>query len=444
MSASLLRVTLTGATLAAFAVGSAAPASAAEPDLSDQFRQVATHPLASKSGLVASDDAAARCVARGVEPRDPIHQLQDFDGDGVCLTGDKLRDLEFTRDGALIASYGDWYYNTDTSGHPDGRTAIVPLDVSTMTWGQAFFTGSESNDVIRKGPDGSLYLPATDPSGKAATGTTRTSRSGYVTDQGGSWRFVDDGTGQTHTFDVAVNGSDILTFNSRRVLRSTDGGKSFVESLTTRPENTTDLTRFYWGATAGGKVYTSAHHTAGLYQQTEVLSGGSWSSIAEHRIGTPFPNRLVVFKGNIVSGSTTISSFNGSKLATYVDGYSRKDPATGYTVNILDFYVDDQSGHLYVLYSDGLIKRTSDAKSFEVIGDAGTGFHSIAVRDSVIYLGGERGGVWRSDVTVSELKPETVTDAAPTKGNGKGSDNGKGNGKVNATGKDKVTGKKSR
>ncbi|AQP44275.1 hypothetical protein [Tessaracoccus flavus] len=321
--------------------------------------------------------------------------------------------------------YGDWNNNTDTAGHPDGRTAVVPLDVSTMTWGPIFFTGSEANDVIRKGPDGSLYLPTTDPSGKAATGATRTGRSGYVTDQGGAWRFVDDGTGQIHTFDVALNGSDIHTFNSRRVLTSTDGGKSFAESLTTRPENTTDWTRFYWGVAAGGKVYTSAHHTAGLYQQTEVLSRGSWSSIRESRIGSLFPNRTVEFKDNIVSGSTTISSFSGSKLATYVDGFSRSDPATGFTVNVLDFYVDDQSGHLYVLYSDGLIKRTSDVKSFEVIGNAGPGFHSIAVRDSVIYLGGDRGSVWRSDVAVDQLKPGTVTDAAPTKGNGKGKANGK-------------------
>lgn len=356
------------------------------------FSLYATHPYASKAGFSSSS-------------------VNYYTGEKLCTTGafcpvgQTLVDLGVTQSGELVAGYGDWNKNVDSFGVPEGRVGIVPLNLSTGQWGTITPAGSEALDVIRE--IGSyIYAPTTDPS------DTLGSKSGYATNRSGTWGMVFDRTGAVHTLDVATsNGTDVFTFGSfegggsRAVgWRSVDGGATFNESVTDRSTTTvTNYERYYWGAIAGGKLYTRAFSTNPA-TPTRVFDGNSWQSTATTFCNTTAPRLVVSFANKIVcpgSGSS-VTIFDGSSVKTST--YTTTSGA------LYDYYVKDS--YIYVLSSSGVYRSDSAMQNWTFLGTVPTDARSIAVYNNYVYLGGLNGKIFKStaiDGSTGTTSPTTPT-----------------------------------
>lgn len=390
----------------AFAISQIRTQPAVQAATSLGFSEFATHPYASNTGY---DETSTNyytgqrlCV-----------------GAVFCPTGQALKDIEFTEDGKLIAGYGDWDSNVDSFGVPAGRIGVVPLDVATKQWGPIFYAGSEALDLVRK-IDGKLYLPTTDPSDKTASTMTGNNKSGYVTNDtpDGSWKFVDNGRGMTHTFDVGIAGNgDIFTVGSFQskayAMRSTNSGATWTESKTEQsgPGEDSSFARYYSISRVGNDLYTRAQHVT---PQTTIqkFNGTTWqqeTSVYPQCIGYFSPGKVDTFKGNAVCGQND---------RVYVfDGTSERSVQFGGSF-VSDIYVTDE--YLYVLSPDGIYRsattQTGDWQKLAIEGRMPNAIHSMAVYDDYVYLGGSEGKIYRSNTTI-QASPDianeecfTVTD----------------------------------
>lgn len=121
-------------------------------------------------------------------------------GESFCSTS-RIRDLDITRDGNIVAGWGDWNYNLDTFGVEEGRPSVIEYDPESKTWTDPIFTGSESIDSVKKQSDGSLYIPMIDPSDKKPSGEDSANISGFWTNESGKWELIKT-PAMFHTLDA--------------------------------------------------------------------------------------------------------------------------------------------------------------------------------------------------------------------------------------------------
>lgn len=362
------------------------------------FEHFATHPYASKTGY----DQTSKNYYTG--------QFLCTDGRTFCPVGQNLTDMGFTADGQLVAGYGDWNSNVDSFGVNDGGVYVVPLDVATNTWGNnPIRAGSEALTVIRE-IDGAIYAPTTDPSDRTATGQTSSSQSGYITSDGGNWRFVNNNSSNVHTFDIAKRGSDIFTIGAKDwnggnegaavVNRSVDGGVTWTESTAdgSSAGNSQGFERYHWGAQLDDKLYVQAASTTPTVPY-KIFDGNTWSYAGDQnqKVCDEFTSawKVVEFGGHIVCAA-------GSGLKLF-DGANSTTRALPYDEGVQDFYVTQDT--LYVLtYGKRVYRMATVSQEPELIASISEGVdaYSLAVYGDIMYLGGAEGKIWRSTTTISD------------------------------------------
>lgn len=326
-----------------------------------------------------------------------------YNGEGWSAS---IHDLAFTGS-KLVAGYGDWNFNSDTNGGPDGRTAIRPFDLTTLKWGKMTYTGSEANDVFRT-IGGSIYTPTTDPS---IYGT-----GGFATNDGGVWHSVFPATitSAVHIFDIAsLNGTkdDMWVVgstanpagsgNSTQGLatawRSTDRGNTWtiMRAEGSVPANATGgIERYYGAAVFQGKIYMQAQ---GISPATPVRAyvkaTGAW---------TQFPRQpLCDFSTPIVFDAKIICGKSQNQLYAY-DGAST---TTTYTPPVSGFImaIHKNNGYLYVIDDLGNIVRSQHlAGPWETLRQGywpTAAFPtSIAVYRGILYVGDSEADIWRGNL----------------------------------------------
>lgn len=338
------------------------------------FSIYATHPYASRAGYANGPNCA-----------------QAF-----CPVGQTITDMQVTDDGKLIAGYGDWGADIDSSGVAEGRVGIVPLDLSTNTWGSMTYAGSESLDTIRK-INGKVYAPTTDPSIYGS--------SGFLTNESGTWQLKNDNQGIEHVFDVAtLNGTD------RWEMGAAGGGAAAYRSVNNDGawQNTAskpgDWARWYWTGDIGGKLYmgslggNTTYGTAG----TLVFDGTSWKNLNIQPCGTFEAKQVVSFANKILCPTP-----NNTYYTTIFDGAKTTSTVIG-GGSVRDFYVDGSI--LYVLSTNGgVYKLTSASGSGTLVAQADYTANSVAVYDGYIYLGYPNGKIYRSNGPLSSTATTTST-----------------------------------
>lgn len=317
-----------------------------------------------------------------------------------CPAGQTLFDLGFTADGHLIAGYGDWLGNSDTYGVAAGRVGVVPLNVQTNTWGDMYYLGSESSHLIRE-LNGHVYVPTTDPSNRRAHEQDGSNRSGYLTNDSGSWRFVRT-PNETHTMDVTtLDGTDLYTIGSSGlssipVRQSVDSGTSW-----TTPILLPYTSIHNWIVELSGNLYTKSSNSNTLHQ----YDGTSWTSTESPdfcSLGYTQGNKLASFDDKIICGTTAsnLKTFDGTSVTPL--------SIPGLFGDIHDFYQTEN--HLYLLSASGLFRTTSLLGTWEHISNNTQSAKSVAVYQNYVYLGGDQGRIYKSDIDLTTIPPVTFTD----------------------------------
>jgi hypothetical protein len=372
------------------------------------FEHFATHPYASKTGY----DKTSKNYYTG--------QLLCPTNRDFCPDGQTINDMGITANGELVAGYGEWNSNVDSFGVAEGGVYVVPLKLSDGTWGNnPIRAGSEALDVIRE-IDGDIYAPTTDPSDKIATGQTTNNQAGYITSQGGNWRFVRVSNRMLHTFDVAklagkgiwVVGSDNWNGSDPAVAvayHSADDGATWQLSTNddSTPPGAAEWERYYWLARLNDKLYLHAAHVQPESPTYKMYNGSQWvsASSADKMVcdQATYPKLVESFDGHVVCGK-----FEGIDL---FDGENTVSKNLPHNEGVHDFYVHQNK--LYILSRYGNIYVMSSANSRpEYIGKAGEeaeSARSIAVHNDYVYLGGDGGKIWRSTTTLSNAPPAIPT-----------------------------------
>ncbi len=344
------------------------------------FSLYSTHPYASNAGFNSTSTN--------------YYTGQQLCAISFCPTGQTITDMEVTAEGQLVAGYGDWNANVDSFGVPEGRVGVVPLDLNTNTWGAITVAGSEALDTVRK-INGKLYLPTTDPS------DTLGSKSGYITNESGSWQLKQDNASGEHIFDVATyNGTD------RWETGSGQGGAAAYRSAnndgvwTPTVSVAGDWARWYWSGNLNGKLYigslsnNTTYGTAG----TQVFDGVKWTKENLEPCYTTSAKTVVSYGGKIVCPSTTYNTLS------IFDGNSVKNMTVSGSVR--DFYVDGTT--LYMLNTSGAVYQFSSLTAAPVlVGQADYQANTVAVHNGYMYLGYPAGQIYRSNGVIGSSTTPT-------------------------------------
>ena len=376
-----------------------------------QFSEFATHPYASQTGY---DPGKGSCPASSPT---------------FCPVGQTLGDMAITSTGKIVAGYGEWNANIDSSGRAQGGVYVAPIDATTGLWdGQAFRVNSEAMDTVRE-IGGNVYIAQTDPSNIPPTGYAQVT-AGIVTDKGGSWKLIPitmaDGTSPTleHMFDVAsLDGGDkdLWLFashcfewwtgcyaNEGVAARSKDGGAtwSFAKTDNSAPGSQNGYERNYWGQVVDGKVYTQARGvvpaTPMHIYDSKTDAWSDWGTGNDSVCNTWAGKYVVSFDHHLVC-----SSYGGA--INVLDGSSVKSISYGVSGgSVADFYIGPD-GYLYILDSNGSIYRTDSLDTpFGLVGRT-TGVNgtsaSILVYNDSIYIGSDGGKIYKSTTTIASMAP---------------------------------------
>ena len=321
----------------------------------------------------------------------------------------------FTGD-RMVAGYGDWGFNSDSYGGPDGRTAIRPFNLTTRKWGTLTYTRTESNDVFRT-LGGKIYAPTTDPTG--------TGPGGYATMANGNWQaeFPMGLTPAVHIFDIAAldaAGTDLWAFGSVRtplsppgadetlgaIWRSTNSGQTWSavrqHPLTAAP-GSLGAGRYMTGVAYKGKVYTR-YYPAG-YPTTAVPAIEAYDKATNTWIVKPDqqpcfnrPEEVTVFDGKIICGT-----FRNGPLAIYDGETLSAQFLPAGSAKVISMYKN--AGYLYLLAENGVVMRSTKlAGPWEVTGTVtlppGAAVRSIGVYRGVVYIGDSQANIWRAPLSL--------------------------------------------
>ena len=322
-----------------------------------------------------------------------------------------ILDLAFYDD-KMVAGYGDRYSLSDSTGSPQGRTAIRPFNLTTKQWGAMTYAGSESIEGFRV-HNGNIYTPVSVPSENGA--------GGFITNKSGSWVVKNPPSMQLARGirDLVVangSGSEIWAFGSAYLAthpgdlsharavawRSSDGGGTWRIAKTdlsdpSRPQFGGES--YIWGGALNGKVYMQAD---GVYPQPPMrvfnLATETWSTQpVQDACFQQLDMQVFTFDGKIIcnTGYGTLTAFNGTAVSSVKVGDS--------TGSITDTYLAGNT--LYVLdWNNMLYRTTSLAGPWQKIGKIKlpmvngtyTSPSSIAVYKGMLYVGSNEAVIWRT------------------------------------------------
>lgn len=317
-------------------------------------------------------------------------------------------------DGKLFAAHGDYGANT-------GPVIIEGYDLATGEFtGPLLSAPTEEIEVFRN-IRGNLYGPLADPK------FGWTEDSGYATTKGGTWStFRGVGTPMIHTFDITAHGDNGLVMvgsalddngvNSAVAYHSPDDGATWAR-ISLEPNGTeNDVSRYYWAAEAGGKVYFQAEH----------LSGSKLKSFDGRRVQTL--NYRGGYGGRLcwTTDASQVVSFNDRIVCTTPGGvltfdgkgdvrtmtYDASVTDTGYGVS--DFHVSDD-GWLYAA-SGPFLLRSLDGYAWERfvhVPDSPNMWSVYVTGDGDMYAAGYGPDLYRVDVNAHDI-PTVLTAPAGT------------------------------
>ena len=380
------------------------------------FSLFATHPYASQSIY----NETSKNYYTGVSLCAPL----SGETTRTCPVGQTITDMAISNDGQLVAGYGDWNSNSDSFGvQPWSRVGVVPLNISTSSWGSIVYAGSESLNSIRKFDDGTIYTTTTDPSDKVATGQTQNNRRGFITNASGDWQFMSDKGTAVHVFDTAKDDKGYIwvfgaidwnggSEGAAAVWRTKTGNDAWEQMKVDNSTGTSyGYERYYWGAFLNGKVYMQARGTnPATPMRVYDTAAGTWSD-STVTISNYSGTMVDTFDNHIVyTNGSSVNMFDGDETVT------TKTLPNSELVRDLTKY----DGKLYVLTYSGKIFSMASANSDPVLlgtaSGAATSPTTIALYDNYIYLGGANGKIWRSNIKTTEIQsaPATVSSISPT------------------------------
>lgn len=233
-------------------------------------------------------------------------------------------------------------------------------------------------------------------------------------------------------------GKDEIACSDAMVFRSTDRGATFTQSLVVPPIQGHEVSRFYFAGVLNNKLYVQSRDLkAGgpfLKQNVSWVFDGntnSWSTGPNLLPGTAYEDdygyQPIQFNNRMVY-MTRLAASNNRKDLMVFDGTTAASLAT--PAGVANFTVG--GGYLYVLASDGAVRRTNDltrpyaqwesTNCFPIL-DANTGLpagRSIAVLNGAIYIGTSDATLYKLDSFV--LSSDPCPGGAPPPSNGSSSD----------------------
>ena len=306
--------------------------------------------------------------------------------------------------GKIYAGYGDWNTNT-------GPIAITPYDPMSNSFASTPVLSADVESIDQwRVLNGKLYGPATDPRVAAdyVLGDVSSGKEVFTNHQP---------TPLTHVFDMQALGSNLFMFgqtgSNGRIYRSVDGGVTWSQALDVAPAYANGLSRFYFSATYGGKVYAQSSEADANYVLSKpatnswVFDGSSWSKSTAINCITPW-------KGNEFAGKMVmignLAWFGGGQLLTF-DGRT-----TSTVVSYVKDYTIAPDGYLYVIRpttdtsgntSSVEVARTKDLMNWQKITNAPNTSSSIAVLGNFVYVGTIDSKLFRADIN------DQTTDSTP-------------------------------
>lgn len=302
----------------------------------------------------------------------------------------------------IYPGYGDYSANS-------GPITLFPYNTQTKTFASEGTASTEAIYIYRE-LAGKLYAPAID-----SKGADLTYNDGQTT-----WTNV-SGVGTTHAFDMAELDGKLWLAGSlgkvATVWSSADGGTTWQTALSIPAEQVGAVARFYFIASYKGKLYVQAtdgaspHSTAYSYDPA-VKTWEKAATITQTSRIFDWGRKPIEFAGNllllgreVISGPSGIIRYDGT-ARTSQNEYTYAIGGSYYDYTVAD-------GYLYVLSSDGQVRRTKDLVSWETIGTgpktsrtSGAG-RSIAVLNNKVYIG-------TVSSTIYELTiPSTTTGTKP-------------------------------
>lgn len=300
----------------------------------------------------------------------------------ATIVGQSIQDLA-VHNGELYVGYGDYAANT-------GPINVEALNLTDNTFTDKLSIPTETINLWRE-INGHLYAPNIDPR------IDWNKNVGYATDESGTWENKNV-TPFVHVYDIAsTNGQDLWLAGSSvtgenetsaTIKRSTDGGQTWTTERTQKSNTPTadEVDRYYWLASAGGKLYAQPDITP-KPAIIEVWDNGTWRTIPSGTNGAPDPLRdartVASYKDKVYLGSPQGTKVIDSATNT-ISIPAGSPPAT-------DFYVDND--HLYALGSDTAVYATTDGETWkryplqQASGVPNPGYQTLAVTGNTVYLG---------------------------------------------------------
>ncbi len=211
-----------------------------------------------------------------------------------------------------------------------------------------------------------------------------------------SWTDYDPENPPWHTYDMtSLNGQDLWFIgtggqdgNEAVAWRSTDGGKTWPQQPF-RVYTGGTIDAYYFIGNLNGKIYLQAHPDE---KNSEVFDGTTLSWTTGPNLfptGSSTGFRPVDFDGQMVYYDKEASINDGVSGVDVFDGTDKAQSLTSNTFPISIFNVD--GNYLYAATPAGIIYRTTDLKSWELLGggglDNGETAESIAVLNNDVYIG---------------------------------------------------------
>lgn len=273
----------------------------------------------------------------------------------------------YNHHGQVFYGYGNYGVNTGSASTPYG-TNVSSFDPVTGAF-TTHLSGFKTEEVNTfRTIDGALYTPAIDPSAGADWTNS------FASNRDGVWAENDGAPATEHVFDVAGAGGDLLVSGSWQtwggdvdnyrasVWLSTDGGRTWAESMSDTPADPADrdwYERYYWMGTIGTKVYTRAAMNAPLAQRPLRVFDtrtDTWSTVADKRRAPAFgdgiyrANQVVSWGGRLWSANyASLLSFDGT-TTTAITAPGTKTWLGARVVTVGDdglLYVYTNSGQVY-------------------------------------------------------------------------------------------------
>jgi len=272
--------------------------------------------------------------------------------------------------------YGGVYQSTDSGGSwvevSNGLTDTFVYSLAIM--GNMVFAGTYTGGVFR------------------------------TTSNGAYWVQLDSGLvgGSSIVYCLAASGSGIFAGTDDGVYLSADSGNTWL------PVNgDISINNISSLALSGGSGILAGTSGSGVYLSTN--NGGVWSPV-NNGLTDPLVLSLAadspILYAGTDGGGVFYSANNGSSWAAVNNGL------TGYTTAIYSLLINGNT--VYAGTDNGLFQSTNNGADWEQVGLGGIQITSLAITDSIIYCGGDTGGVWYQPIAL--LTPSTGIPPVPVQG----------------------------